>query len=76
MNLAKKELEMRKIGQQISKEVDDKIKLHHRKFLLNEQLKEIKKQLGVSKDDKDAIEEKIRADDCDADSHSQQNQEN
>ncbi|MEN2498472.1 MAG: Lon protease mitochondrial, partial [Marteilia pararefringens] len=60
LDLAKKELEMRKIGQQINKEVEDKIKKHHRKFLLQEQLKEIKKQLGVVKDDKEAIEEKIR----------------
>ena len=60
LNLAKKELEMRRIGQQISKEVEDKIKNHHRKFLLQEQLKEIKKQLGVSKDDKETVEQKFR----------------
>ena len=33
----------------------------HRDFILREQLKLIKKELGMEKDDKDAIEEKFRA---------------
>lgn len=33
----------------------------HRKYMLQEQLKVIKKELGIEKEDKDAIEEKFRA---------------
>jgi Lon-like ATP-dependent protease len=36
------------------------VKQQHRKYILHEQLKVIKKELGVEKDDKDAIEEKFR----------------
>ena len=34
--------------------------MQHRKYMLHEQLKVIKKELGMEKDDKDAIEEKFR----------------
>uniref|UniRef100_A0A8C5CVZ2 Lon protease homolog, mitochondrial n=1 Tax=Gadus morhua TaxID=8049 RepID=A0A8C5CVZ2_GADMO len=37
--------------------VEEKIKQTHRKYLLQEQLKIIKKELGLEKEDKDAIEE-------------------
>ena len=40
--------------------MEEKIKQTHRKYLLQEQLKIIKKELGLEKDDKDAIEEKFR----------------
>ncbi|XP_010149530.1 PREDICTED: lon protease homolog, mitochondrial-like, partial [Eurypyga helias] len=40
--------------------VEEKIKQTHRKYLLQEQLKIIKKELGLEKEDKDAIEEKFR----------------
>ena len=40
--------------------VEDKVKQQHRKYLLQEQLKIIKKELGIEKDDKDAVEEKFR----------------
>ncbi|NEU36262.1 hypothetical protein GN156_37055, partial [bacterium LRH843] len=35
-------------------------KQQHRKYILHEQLKAIKKELGLEKDDKDAIEERFR----------------
>lgn len=41
-------------------EVEDKVRTQHRKFMLQEQLKVIKKELGIEKDDKDAIGEKFR----------------
>lgn len=44
----------------ISREVEDKIKVSHRKFILNEQLRVIRKELGIEKDDKEAITEKFR----------------
>lgn len=60
LKLLKKELEMSKLQMKIGKEVEDKVKQQHRKYMLNEQLKVIKKELGIEKDDKDAIEEKFR----------------
>ena len=41
-------------------QVEEKVQQHHRKYMLQEQLKVIKKELGMEKDDKDAIEEKFR----------------
>jgi len=60
LNLLKKEYELSKLQQKIGKEVEEKVKQHHRKYMLHEQLKVIKKELGMEKDDKDAIEEKFR----------------
>ncbi len=60
LKLLKKELEMSKLQQKISKEVEDKVKQQHRKYMLQEQMKAIKKELGIEKDDKDAIGEKFR----------------
>jgi len=42
------------------KEVEEKVNKMQRKFMLNEQLKIIKKELGIEKDDKDAVQEKFR----------------
>ncbi len=58
--LLKKEYELSKLQQKIGREVEDKVKQQHRKYMLNEQLKIIKKELGLEKDDKDAIDEKFR----------------
>lgn len=51
---------MSKLQQKIGKEVEEKVKQQHRKYILHEQLKVIKKELGLEKDDKDAIGEKYR----------------
>lgn len=61
LSLLKKEFELSKLQQKIGKEVEEKVKQQHRKFMLNEQLKIIKKELGLEKDDKDAIVDKFRA---------------
>jgi Lon-like ATP-dependent protease len=60
LSLLKKEFELNKLQQKIGREVEEKVKQQHRKYILHEQLKVIKKELGVEKDDKDAIEEKFR----------------
>lgn len=60
MSLLKKELELSRLQQKIGKEVEEKVKQQHRKYILHEQLKVIKKELGIEKDDKDAIGEKYR----------------
>lgn len=61
LTLLKKELEVAKLQKEIGKEVEEKVKQQHRRYMLLEQLKVIKKELGLVKDDKDAIEEKFRA---------------
>ncbi|XP_044756409.1 lon protease homolog, mitochondrial isoform X2 [Coccinella septempunctata] len=58
--LLKKELELSKLQQKIGKEVEEKVKQQHRKYILHEQLKVIKKELGLEKEDKDAIGDKFR----------------
>ncbi|KAK7871847.1 hypothetical protein R5R35_006441 [Gryllus longicercus] len=60
LSLLKKEYELSKLQQKIGREVEEKVKQQHRKYILHEQLKVIKKELGLEKDDKDAIEEKFR----------------
>lgn len=58
LSLLKKELELSKLQAKIGREVEEKVKQQHRKYILQEQLKVIKKELGIEKDDKDAIGEK------------------
>lgn len=41
-------------------QVEEKVKQQHRKYMLSEQLKLIKKELGMEKEDKDAIHEKFK----------------
>lgn len=60
LNLLKKELEMSRLQQKIGREVEDKVKQQHRKYMLQEQMKAIKKELGIEKEDKDTVEEKFR----------------
>ncbi|XP_039291445.1 lon protease homolog, mitochondrial isoform X2 [Nilaparvata lugens] len=60
LKLLKTEFERVKLQQKISQEVEEKVKQQHRKYILHEQLKAIKKELGLEKDDKDAIEERFR----------------
>lgn len=60
LKLLKKEYELSKLQQKIGKEVEEKVKQQHRKYILLEQLKAIKKELGLEKEDKDAIGDKFR----------------
>ncbi|CAG9773095.1 unnamed protein product [Ceutorhynchus assimilis] len=60
LSLLKKEYELSKLQQKIGREVEEKVKQHHRKYILQEQLKVIKKELGLEKDDKDAIGDKFK----------------
>ena len=62
--LLKKELELSKIQTKISKQIEKKITKQQKDFFLKEQLKEIKKELGLSKDEKtselDKFQERIK----------------
>mgnify|MGYP000125551861 CR=1 FL=1 len=50
--LVKKELDLSHLQAKISKQIEDRMSKNQRDFFLREQLKEIKKELGISKDDK------------------------
>ncbi|KAK3147463.1 hypothetical protein QOZ80_3BG0282650 [Eleusine coracana subsp. coracana] len=60
LELVKKELEITKLQQSIAKAIEEKITGDQHRYLLNEQLKAIKKELGLETDDKTALSEKFR----------------
>ena len=60
LELLSKERELSKIQQEISKKVEEKMSETQRKYMLTEQLKSIKKELGMEKDDKEALLTKYR----------------
>ncbi|KAL5217115.1 hypothetical protein ABZP36_017799 [Zizania latifolia] len=60
LELVKKELEISKLQQSIAKAIEEKITGEQRRYLLKEQLKAIKKELGLETDDKTALSEKFR----------------
>lgn len=49
LSLLKKELELSKLQAKIGREVEEKVKQQHKKYILQEQLKAIKKELGIEK---------------------------
>ena len=55
-----KERELSKLQAQISQQVEEKISKQQRQYFLHEQLKSIKKELGMESDDKDALISKYR----------------
>jgi len=55
LTLLMKERELADLQQEISRKVEEKVNENQRKYLLNEQLKSIKKELGMEKDDKDTL---------------------
>lgn len=61
LTLLKKELEIARLHNEISSEVNDKISKHQREFFLKEQLKVIQKELGISKDDRTSDVETFEA---------------
>eukprot|EP00980_Cylindrotheca_fusiformis_P024378 scaffold11809_cov128-Cylindrotheca_fusiformis.AAC.17 len=58
--LLNREREVSKLQQEISAKVEEKMTETQRKYFLMEQLKSIKKELGMEKDDKEAVIEKFR----------------
>ena len=57
--LLKKEKELSKLQTEIAKQVEDKMSANQRRYMLMEQLKQIKKELGLEKDDKEALAAKF-----------------
>jgi len=60
LTLLSKEREVSKLQQEISAKVEEKMTEAQRKYFLTEQLKSIKKELGMERDDKEALIEKYR----------------
>ncbi|BFI05718.1 ATP-dependent Lon protease [Marchantia polymorpha subsp. ruderalis] len=60
LTLLKKELELSKLQASIARGVEEKISGEQRRFFLMEQLKAIKKELGLETDDKTALTVKFR----------------
>ncbi|ORY25656.1 Lon protease C-terminal proteolytic domain-domain-containing protein [Naematelia encephala] len=58
--ILKKELINAQLQQKISKDVDTKLQKRHKEFYLMEQLKGIKKELGMESDGKDKLVEKFK----------------
>jgi Lon-like ATP-dependent protease len=58
--LLSREREVSKLQQEISSKVEEKLTDAQRKYFLTEQLKAIKKELGMEKDDKEALISKFR----------------
>lgn len=58
LHLLMKEKQLLELQQKIGQDVEMKIREQHRTFMLREQLKAIKRELGLEKDDKDALAEK------------------
>ena len=58
--LLNKEREVAKLQKEISSKVEEKMTDAQRKYFLVEQLKSIKKELGIEQDDKEALIEKYR----------------
>ncbi|CAI4221214.1 unnamed protein product [Auanema sp. JU1783] len=59
LELVEKEKTVAKLKFDINKDVEKKVQDQHRKYLLQEQLKIIKKELGLEKDDKSTIIDKM-----------------
>jgi len=58
--LLRRELEINELQVKIRRQTDDQINQNQRKYFLHQQLKEIKKELGIELDDKDALVEKYQ----------------
>ncbi|XP_022230483.2 lon protease homolog, mitochondrial-like [Drosophila obscura] len=60
LTLLKTELELTTLQAKIEREVERKVEQHHYRHILQEHLKILKRELGMERDDKEAIVEKYR----------------
>lgn len=60
LELLKKEVELCRLQADIGKQVEEKISKDQRRYFLQEQLRSIKKELGLEKDDKSALIQKFQ----------------
>jgi ATP-dependent Lon protease len=59
LRLIKEELEIARIQQKINKQIEEKVSKQQKEFFLREQLKAIKKELGLEKDENQSEAEKL-----------------
>ena len=59
LTMLKKELEISQLQAKISKQIEDKVSKQQKEYFLREQLKLIKQELGLEKDEKSAVIDKI-----------------
>lgn len=59
--ILKKELDLGRLQSKISKQIDSRLQKNQREFFLREQLKEIKQELGLARDEKSSEIEKLIA---------------
>lgn len=59
LTMLKKELEISQLQAKISKQIEDKVSKQQKEYFLREQLKLIKQELGLEKDEKSAVTDKI-----------------
>lgn len=55
LELLKKELELSRVQSKISKQAEEKLSQDQRNYILRQQLKQIKRELGMEKDDKEVM---------------------
>jgi Lon-like ATP-dependent protease len=55
LELLKKELELSRVQSKISKQAEEKLSQDQRNYILKQQLKQIKRELGMEKDDKEML---------------------
>ena len=60
LTLLKKELEIAQLQKKIQKQIEEKVSKQQKEYFLREQLKLIKQELGIEKDDKTSEIEKIQ----------------
>lgn len=60
LNLVHKEVEVSRVKEKINKQIEEKVSKQQRDFFLNEQLKSIKKELGMEKDEKSNDLDKLK----------------
>jgi len=60
IELLRKELEIARLQVKINTQMEDKMNKSQREFLLREQLKQIKKELGLETDDKEALTQRMK----------------
>ncbi len=60
LTMLKKELEISQLQARLSKQIEDKVSKQQKEFFLREQLKLIKQELGLEKDEKAAVVDKIK----------------
>lgn len=60
LELLKQEKQVLDLQKKIGEDVEEKVKQTHREYMLREQLKAVKKELGLQKDDGVALNEKFR----------------